>query len=68
MTNVISFDDEKASHYIEQALAGFINDPADSDFQRGYLAALLTMYEEGLGKGAGDDRLTILRDMAHTSC
>lgn len=68
MSNVISFDAEKASRYIEQALAGFINDPADSDFQRGFLAALLTVYEEGLGKGAGDDRLTILRDMAHTSC
>lgn len=64
MTNVISFDAEKASRYIEQALSGFINDPADSDFQRGYLAALLTIYEEGLGKGAGDDRLSLLHKMA----
>lgn len=64
MTNVISFDAEKASRYIEQALAGFINDPADSDFQRGYLAALLTIYEEGLGKGADDDRLSLLRKMS----
>ena len=64
MSNVISFDAEKASRYIEKALAGFINDPADSDFQRGYLAALLTMYEEGLGKGAGDDRLPLLLQMA----
>ena len=60
MTNIILFDAEKASRYIEDALAGFINDPADSDFQRGYLAALLTIYEEGLGKGAGDGRLSIL--------
>lgn len=64
MDNVVSFDAEKASKYIEQALAGFINDPADSDFQRGYLAALLTMYEEGLGKGLGDDRLPLLLQMA----
>lgn len=64
MTNVISFDAEKASRYIEQALAGFINDPADSDFQRGYLAALLIIYEEGLGKGADDDRLSLLRKMS----
>ena len=64
MTNVISFDAEKATHYIEQALAGFINDPADSDYQRGYLAALLTVYEEGLGEGAGDDRLSLLRKMS----
>lgn len=63
MTNVISFDAEKASRYIEQALDGFINDPADSDFQRGYLAALLTIYEEGLGKEFGYSRLTILYDM-----
>jgi hypothetical protein len=63
MTNIISFDAEKATRYIEQALIGFINDPADSDFQRGYLAALLTIYEEGLGKGNGDDRLPLLLQM-----
>ena len=69
MSNVISFDAEKASRYIEQALAGFINDPADSDFQRGYLAALLTLYEEGLGKGFGDDRLPLLHlQMAKPPC
>lgn len=82
MSNVISFDAEKVSRFIEQALAGFINDPADSDFQRGYLAALLTTYEEGLGKGAaadttneqgsirglGDGRLTILHDMVKETC
>jgi hypothetical protein len=27
-------------HYLQQALDGFKHDPADSDFQRGYLAAL----------------------------
>lgn len=64
MDNVVSFDAEKASKYIQQALAGFINDPADSDFQRGYLAALLTVYQEGLGKGLGDDRLPLLLQMA----
>ena len=26
--------------YLEQALAGFKNDPADTNFQRGYQAAL----------------------------
>ena len=60
MENVVSFDAEKASRYIEQAFNGFLVDPADSDFQRGYLAALLTLYREGLGKGAGDDRLGLL--------
>jgi hypothetical protein len=57
---IISFDAEKASRYIERAFAGYLNDPADSDYQRGYLAALLTLYREGLGKGEGDDRLTLL--------
>jgi hypothetical protein len=64
MTDIISFDAEKATRYIEQALIGFINDPADSDFQRGYLAALLTIYEEGLNKGGNDDRLPLLLEMA----
>lgn len=63
MTNIVSFDAEKTSKYIEQALAGFINDPPDSDFQRGYLAALLNMYEEGLGKEFGYSRVTILYNM-----
>lgn len=63
--NVISFDAEKATRYIEQAFNGYLRDPADSDFQRGYLAALLTLYREGLGKGAGDDRLVLLDRQAH---
>lgn len=61
MAELISFDAMKASRYIENALLGFLSDPADSDFQRGYLAALLTLYTEGLGKGLGDDRLALLR-------
>lgn len=58
--NLVSFDAERASRYIEQAFVGYLADPADSDFQRGHLSALLTMYREGLGKGAGDDRLALL--------
>lgn len=57
---LISFDAERASRYIESALSGFLNDPADSDFQRGYLAALLTLYTEGLGKGLDDGRIALL--------
>lgn len=68
MSNVISFDAEKASRYIEEALTGFINDPADSDFQRGYLAALLTMYDEGLGKGLGDNHMPLIRQMINPPC
>ncbi len=36
---VVSFDAEKVSRYIEQALHGFMIDRADSEYQRGYLAA-----------------------------
>lgn len=57
---LVSFDAEKASRYIENSFAGFLSDPADSDYQRGFLAALLTLYREGLGKGEGDDRLALL--------
>ncbi len=66
MADVISFDAEKASRYIEQGLAGFLGDPPDSDYQRGYLAALLTIYGEGLGKGDGDDRLHLLNAMVQS--
>jgi hypothetical protein len=58
--NVVSFDAEKASRYLERAMQGFLGDPADSDYQRGFLAALLVVYREGLGKGARDDRLRLL--------
>lgn len=58
---LISFDAVRASRYIEQAFAGFLIDPADSEYQRGYLAALLTLYQEGLGKGQHDDRLPLLK-------
>lgn len=57
---VIEFETEKASKYVKQALEGYLNDPADSDYQKGFLAALLVVYREGLGKGVGDDRLALL--------
>lgn len=59
---IISFDAEKASRYIRQAMVGFLADNPDSDYQRGFLAALLIVYREGLGKDADrlDDRLNLL--------
>lgn len=57
---LVSFDAAKTTRYIEQAFHGYMIDPADSDYQRGFLAALLTLYREGLGKGEGDDRLALL--------
>jgi hypothetical protein len=60
MPDLISFDVERASRYLNGVFAGYLNDPADSDYQRGFLAAALTIYREGLGKGVGDDRLALL--------
>lgn len=61
---IISFDEAKASRYIHQALMGFLSDPADNNYQRGFLSALLVVYQEGLGKGMDDDRIALLRAMA----
>lgn len=33
--------------YVLGAIDGFLMDPPDSDFQRGYLAALITVMTEG---------------------
>lgn len=60
MSAVVSFDAEKASRYLQRAFALYLSDPADSEFQRGYLAGLLDLYREGLGKGADDARLALL--------
>jgi predicted ATPase len=60
---LVSFDAEKASRYLERSFGLFLGDPPDSDYQRGYLAALLTLYREGLGKGRDDARLELLDRM-----
>lgn len=57
---IVSFEDHLAKKYLVSVFNGFINDPADSDFQRGFLSACLMLYREGLGQGVGDDRLILL--------
>lgn len=54
---VIDFDAHRVAPYIVAAIEGFLGDPPDSDFQRGYLAALLTVYREGIGRGDADARV-----------
>lgn len=63
---LISFDAERASNYIITALNMFMVDPADSDHQRGYLSALLTVYEEGLGRGKDDSRIAALKAQVYS--
>jgi hypothetical protein len=60
MAEVISFDSERAARYLDGVFAGYLGDPADTDYQRGFLAACLALYREALGRGAGDDRLGLL--------
>ena len=65
MTDIISFEGTKAARYIEQAFHGFLTDNPDSDYQRGFLAALLVVYREGLGKDRpDDDRMKLLDRLA----
>lgn len=49
--------------YVSDALNGFAADPPDSDYQRGFLSAMLAVWNEGLGKGEGDERLPRLTAM-----
>lgn len=39
---------EKVIKYVEEAIEGFVKDPPDTAFQRGYLEALLVVWEEAL--------------------
>jgi hypothetical protein len=57
---ILELQTERASRYLEGVFAGFLADPADTDYQKGFLSMALTLYREGLGKGIGDDRLTLL--------
>jgi hypothetical protein len=43
--------------YVTQALESFTSDPPDTEFQRGYLSAMLTLAVEGLGWPDIDPRL-----------
>ncbi|AOG03091.1 hypothetical protein [Bosea sp. RAC05] len=56
-SNVIDFDARRVEPFVMKAIEGFLNDPPDSDYQRGYLAGLVNVYREGLGRGVSDARL-----------
>jgi hypothetical protein len=57
MNDIIDFDDWRVAPYLVQTIEGFLNDPPDTPFQRGYLAAVVCVYREGLGRGIADARL-----------
>lgn len=56
MSNVVDFDSHRIAPFLMAAIEGFLRDPPDSDFQAGYLSALLVVYREGLRR-EGDARL-----------
>lgn len=49
--------------YVVRAIEGFLKDPPDCDFQRGYLAALITIGVEAMGL-AKDDPLIVAAEEA----
>lgn len=50
MADIIDFDERRVASYLRDALAGFVGDPPDTEFQRGYLAAMLDVYKEAIGR------------------
>lgn len=52
-------DIKKARAYISSSIQSFDGDPADSDFQEGYLAALYVIGKEALGMDLVDPSIKI---------
>jgi hypothetical protein len=59
--NVIDFNGVRAERYIDSAIDGFFNDPPDSNFQAGFLSALIVVKREALGRS--DDKLNAAERM-----
>jgi hypothetical protein len=55
MTDVIGFDAFKVRKYLTEATDGFFNDPPGDRYQQGFLAALVVVMREAIGRD--DDRL-----------
>lgn len=57
MADVVDFEARRAAPTLMEQIEGFLRDPPDTDFQCGFLAALLAVYKETMGKGGGDARI-----------
>lgn len=57
MSEVIDFDARKLRPYLAAAIEGFLGDPPDTDYQRGYLSALIDVYREGINGDMTDARV-----------
>jgi|GEM_PF-5575471 len=54
---VLDLDARRVEPYLISTIDGFLGDPPDSDFQRGYLSAMLAVYREAVGRGQSDARV-----------
>tara|TARA_Y100001947_G_scaffold158677_2_gene172583 strand:+ start:1077 stop:1295 length:219 start_codon:yes stop_codon:yes gene_type:complete len=52
--SVTHISDGEAGRYIRESILCYLGDPPDTDFQVGYLAALVDVYRECLGQEGGD--------------
>jgi len=67
MAQIIDFDGARLAPLLVRSITSFLNDRPDSDYQRGYLAALLWAYREGLGRGADDARIAAAEKMLRSA-
>jgi hypothetical protein len=49
---IVLFNEKSAERYIQQAIAAFMSDPPDNDYQRGYLECLLVVQREAFNPRA----------------
>lgn len=59
MAVIKDFDSHRVAPYLERAIEAFLNDPPDSDYQKGYLAGILAVYQEGIGRKTVKDARVI---------
>jgi hypothetical protein len=52
MNNVVPLPNEKLKNYLRDSLKGFANDPPDTSYQQGYLAAIEEIYRVFFGPGS----------------
>ena len=66
MSNVIDLDTRRVTPYVIRAVEQFLNDPPDTDYQRGFLAALLVLWREGLNGSEADARIIAAEKLTQT--
>lgn len=68
--SVVDFDTVRIRPFVERQIEAFISDPPDSEFQYGFLSALLMLWREGMRGEAGDARIILadrmLRERLHS--